>query len=399
MRSRYFLMLFVLLFPWSAAAGAGEAHFAFHDEATFAGRSVLHFRGITLKTRPLSDVPAEGPFDADSRFGLLQVGDGPGSARAFVWSGRDESPSKLWFDADGDGRLAANEQLDFAGTRVEVPVTVRFSSDDRVGEVTRTLVIRRAAFGGGLQYAIRGYRTGTLRVGGGAHRAVLIDGNADGLLHGPGEDRIWIDLNDDGVFDGFGERFPLGKPIHVAGEVYAVSADATGERVRACRRSDKTGRLRLTLFERGDPAVQDFSATLVSDIGELVRVTGLDEPTALPVAAYRVKSLAIRLKDSKGLVWSYVFGGRGRPDIVVRQGRETRAALLSGVKFELRITPLRQRSILYDELSVSPQLVSERGLYLGGCTAGERTGRDRAATISLLSGDGKKILDVQSGFA
>ena len=114
-------------------------------------------------------------------------------------------------------------------------------------------MFRRSALGDGLRYTVRGYMQGRLNLGGKKYATLLIDGNANGCFDTVGQDRVWIDLNQDGRFDPLTEQFPLGKPITHGGDVYVVRSDASASAVVANLRSAGQGKLRLTLAKKPPP--------------------------------------------------------------------------------------------------------------------------------------------------
>jgi len=270
---------------------------------------------------------------------LLPVGSSPDAALTLVWNPKASGGPQLWVDTDGDGKLTTEECYPFTKKEIEVPVKITVRTGAGMHRLPRVIVFRRSAVGDGLSYAVRGYAAGTLNLGGKGYAALLTDGNADGCFDTVGSDRIWIDLNRDGHFDGLTEQFLLGSPISIDGRIYIVRSNATASDVRIHPRSTAHGNVRLALTDKQRPPISDLAIQLVSDLGELVPIRDLNRPASLPVARYRVDSVMFRLTDVTGVIWSYRFVGGHRYNIVIEAGKESAATLLSGLALEMSVAP------------------------------------------------------------
>lgn len=362
-------LLLAAALGFSADGDETGAGFTFHDSATCDGRSVLHFRTLEFAKTPVRPITLAVPAGSGALYGLLPVGSDPDAALAVVWDPTASGGPELWVDGNGDGKLTVEEGHAFANKEIDIPVFVTVRSGDEARRLPRTIIFRRSAVGGGLSYAVRGYASGTLNVGGKDYAALLTDGNADGCFDGAGSDRVWIDLNGDGHFDGLAEQFLLGSPISVDGRVYIVRSNATASEVRAEARSTARGSARLTLTDGQKVPVADVAVQLVSDLGEVVEIRDLMRPASLPVGCYRVDSVRFRLTDGGGGTWSYRFvGGRGRRyGMRVEAGKETEAVLLSGLALELSVAPTGGAVTPGQRLEVTPHMRTRSGLYLADC--------------------------------
>src|SRR5262249_37922796 len=137
--------------------------------------------------------------------------------------------------------------------------------------------------GEGVAWAVRGYTTGTVTIGGKSVAAVLTDGDADGCFDGAGADRVWLDLDGDGKFDPLTEQFPLGTAITAGGTALLVRPQADGLGALARERPSETGTLRVVIPRLPKSEVVELSASYVSEFGELVVVKTDDKSLALPV--------------------------------------------------------------------------------------------------------------------
>ena len=164
---------------------------------------------------------------------MVPVGSQPETALTIVWLPKAAGGPELWLDANGDGRLADDERHVMSGRELAIPATIALEPKPEAKKVARTLFFRRSAVGDGLRYTVRGYAQGRLQLGQKSYAVLLIDGNANARFDSVGQDRVWIDLNEDGHFDGLTEQFPLGKPITLGKDVYVIRSDATASAVVA----------------------------------------------------------------------------------------------------------------------------------------------------------------------
>jgi hypothetical protein len=389
----------VVSFPLAAGvflAATQPVPFTFHDRADQGGRSVLHFRALELTDKPPRPVELPPGVGPGASFGLVPVG----PALAFVWEPAAPGGGRLWLDADGDERLTAAEAHPFPGKELTTAVTLIIPTGGRAQRLERTLVFRKSSAGVGLSYAVRGYAMGKLTLGGRRFLALLTDGDADGCFHGIGQDRVWIDLDEDGRFDPLTEQFLLGTAVTCAGKSYVIRPDAAARAVRVQERPGEVGRVRLSLG-KGIRGAERFSAHLVSDFGELVRIEAADESVPVPVGSYRVDSLTVQLADRRRARWHYRFAGGPGYDVQVAAGKETTACPLQGLALSLEVRGLAAAVRPGQSLAVTPRLATPCGLYLADCTV-RREGRSEptptSATI-VLRGPGREVLDqASSGF-
>jgi hypothetical protein len=390
-----------LLVGLSLATEAAPACFTFSDAAVHDGRSALSFRTVELGDSPVRPLQLTFPADAETRYGLLLVGSQLDTALAVVWQPQAADGPLLWVDADGDGRLAADERHVLTRNQLEITAAISVQVNQDLRRLRRTLLVRRSTLGDGLRYAVRGFAHGTLRLGGTPYPAMLTDGNADGCFHTAGTDRLWIDLNRDGHFDGFTEQFVLGSLIPVGGRAYTVRATPTAAEVWAAPRAATRGAVRLTLTGAEGRPVTDFAAELVSEHGELVPVRGIGQPVTVPTGRYRVAAAQFQLTDSAGRAWSYRLGGSGPYNLVVRRDQETVVDLAEGAALSVDVPAPPGGVPPGRELAVTPHLRTPLGLYLADCTVKEADAVQATpckAEIRLLGPDGVVADRSHSGF-
>lgn len=382
--------MFHLILPLALAAP--PADWKFVDEPTLDGRSVLTYRTVELGDTPTQPPHADDQPPAGAKFGSVAVGPGRKQRLGVVWHAGSKA---LWFDADGDGRFAAAERHTLTDKPVEAKAVIQFESSDQ----PRTVLLRKR--GDGVAWAVRGYTTGGVTIGGKAVTAALTDGDADGCFDGPGSDRVWLDLDGDGKFDPLTEQFPLGNAITAAGTPTLIRPRADGLGVQARERPSETGTLALAIPRLAKADLTELTANYVSEFGELVVVKSADNPLPLPVGKYRVDSVHLALTDGDGKVWRYSFatGDRGY-GVEIAKGKETAHRLLDKVRVTVSIDP-SDAATTGESVMVSADVVAD-GLYLTKCEVGTKFaeyGRESRAVIKLTEPGSVTLDQCESGFS
>src|SRR4051794_19681854 len=131
----------------------------------------------------------------------------------------------------------------------------------------RAYVFHLGATGLTLSGAAAGYLEGFVRVAGREHRARRTDGDGNGRLTDP-QDRLWVDLDDDGRWDPVDEQFLFAPVLPMAGGRYAARSDEYGQCL-TLEPLEGTGTIRLALARPG-VSVAELSATLVGRDGSAV---------------------------------------------------------------------------------------------------------------------------------
>jgi hypothetical protein len=253
-----------------------------------------------------------------------------------------------------------------------------------------------------LAYAVRGYTSGRVTVGGQAMAAALTDGDADGCFDGAGADRIWLDLDGSGTFDALTEQYPLGTAVAHGGTTYLLRPRPDGLGVQVRERPAETGTLVVRVGRLPGSEVVELAAQCVSEFGELVVVRAADKPMAVPAGKYRVESVRLRLSDADGKVWRYTFasGERSKFPVEVAKGQETVQDLLAGLKASVS-ADAAAGVVPGGSVMVQPDVTAGH-LYLTMCEVGDRHaeyGRQVHAELKLTE-PGSVVLDrAESGFA
>jgi len=362
----------------------GSDAWTFHDETDRAGRSMVSFHTMELVKKPVRALHPDDKPPSGSTFGLLTLGSQQKTTLAVVWH---EPTATLWIDADGNGRFSQAEQLTISTGTININVMI----DQGSAKVQRTLLVKRR--GDGLAYAVRGYLSGSIQLNGHSYQALLFDGNADGCFDGVGQDRLWIDLNQDGQFDPLTEQFLLGTPLAHAGSLFLIHSNAAGTEVTARPRPIETGTIRLKVGKLDASQIVKLSARLVSEWGELIEVTQDNLAARLPVGNYRLDQVTLQLHDQDQRRWGYTLYSDRSFVIKVEKGMDRFIDLVP----ELKVTIDAQKTAQPGErVEMRPNLVTSTGLYVTACN---RASEEMRATLQLTS-LGSEILDeATSGFA
>lgn len=339
------------------------------------------------------------------RYGQLRYGS-PSSVRVTVVLD-DLAPGKsdLYVDAGRNRRIEPADRVAAAADGR----TWRLALDvARVeGEVThserRAVVFRLGSTGLTLSHAAAGYLDGVVTLAGRRHAARRTDGDGNGRFTDR-QDRLWIDLDDNGLWDPVDEQFPYATILAVDGERFAVRSDEYGRRLRLDV-LEGAGRVSLACAPMAAP-ILDLSATLVGRDGSTVSVHGSDAVT-VPVGEYRQSNLTITLADpAGGSSWTYVFSDIGRrgSGTWYRVAKDSALVLdpvgrlAMAVNLEAGAAPSPDA-----DLRVTPALYTGDGLlivtaYRGSPTA---TASDDGlgADVALRNGAGRTLGTARSGFA
>jgi hypothetical protein len=233
-----------------------------------------------------------------------------------------------------------------------------------------------------------------------------MDGDGNGLFTDL-QDRIWIDLNDDGQWDSLSEQF-LFAPILPIGDVrYALRSDPFGQRLTV-EPLLGSGTVRLALARRqGLPEAVELAATLIGRDGSAVGLSGARPEANVPIGEYRLGTVTCAFEDSQGGPrWNFVFSDierRGQDRwYKVEKGRTATIDPIGALELKTGaegIKPVRPG----DDLKVQPQLYTGDGLLIVTCyrgaSANPASDSGPVATIALATADGRTLGTVHSGFA
>ena len=149
----------------------------------------------------------------------------------------------------------------------------RWSRVKRPSSLRAAAIFRLGATGVTFSFAAAGYLEGTVRLAGQPHAARRTDGDGNGFLT-DAQDRLWIDLNDDGRWDSSDEQFLYSSILSLGGGRYAARSDELGTRL-AFEVIDGAGNVTLKLNRpEGSPPATELHATLIGRDGSAVGLEG-----------------------------------------------------------------------------------------------------------------------------
>lgn len=256
-------------------------------------------------------------------------------------------------------------------------------------------------------FAAAGYLEGTLSIAGRRHAARRTDGDGNGSLT-DAQDRLWIDLDDDGRWDPAGEQFLYATILALGQGRYAVRSDELGTRLRLEPLAG-TGTIKLVLKRpAGVPGLTELHATLIGRDGSAMGLEGQAEGVTVPAGEYRVGTLWLAFDDPRGGPrWSFIFSdddGQPRhkwhkvePGSTIAIDPVGQLEMHTGL--ELKGMPVRAG----DDIPLQPRLYTGDGLSINTCFRGSPAtpaGDDGQSALINLRGTGQQPLAVaRSGFA
>lgn len=245
----------------------------------------------TVMTLPLSPQAPEGvtlPTDlVEARYARIRWGSGPGLAFAV-----DVSPSRprLWVDTDLNGSLLDEARSEWtrgpaAWTRSET-VRVLYEGEGPPEEVPIRLEHPLAWEPDKVRIVPDGHRAGTVVLAGRVRRVALADRNADLRFDDAERDRLYLDLDGDGllnVAETGHERIEPGQPVRVGAQGWiAEVASPSGRRVRFRRAASTPPPRPRTWMALTAPAAGVTPAAPTEPYEEVVK--RLEAEAALPYA-------------------------------------------------------------------------------------------------------------------
>jgi hypothetical protein len=358
-------------------------------------------RALSLSRERPEDVAEKVHYRGHRRrYAQLRYGS-PSSVRVtVVLDEAGPGDADLYVDADRNRRIEPRDLVEKREGRVwRLPLSAAVVEGEATRLVPRAAVFRAGATGLTFGFAASGYLEGRVSVAGRTHAARRQDGDGNGRFT-DGQDRLWIDLDDDGRWDAATEQFLYAAILPLAGARYAVRSDEPGTRL-SLEKLEGSGAVRLV--RRGGGVV---SATLVGRDGSAVAVGGEADVT-LPAGEYRLGTLTLTLDDpAGGPRWGYVFsdleGKPGRRWYKVANGARVEVDPVGALDLQANLAD-GPRAARGEAIRVQPRLYSGDGLSIVTCYRGEPTtpaGEDGpAARVALVEAGGRVLSDAHSGFA
>ena len=223
-----------------------------------------------------------------------------------------DGKTRLYVDANRDRTLDEKDLIDGLGPtwRVHLPYERTTEVPESPEHVDRTVEIRLHRSGKTISMSTIGYLEYGMELNGRRYPARIVDGDVSGRF-GDADDRLWIDLDQDGTWDPFLEQFPSRPIVRVAGKRYALLGDERGERFSLSELTG-AGTVELQLATKGRRNPKEYRALLVGVDQTAISFGNDDGPVEVPVGRYRLATLSVKYDDEDGgPAWNFVFSGGG----------------------------------------------------------------------------------------
>jgi hypothetical protein len=188
-------------------------------------------RAIGLSIEKPEDVIVKVKFRGTrQRYGQLRYGS-PSSVRVTVVI--DEiarGRADLYVDANRNRRIEETDRVDGESRTGRVPLNLAIAEGETTHYTRRSAIFRLGSTGITLGHAAAGYLEGEVEFGGRSHAVRRMDGDGNGIFTDQ-QDRVWVDVNDDGQWDPASEQFLFTSILTIGDARYAVRSDPFGERL------------------------------------------------------------------------------------------------------------------------------------------------------------------------
>jgi hypothetical protein len=379
-----------------APVAAGSWRYVAPDDLSSSDAAL---RALTLTDAPPPDVTVEIAQRSERmRFGQLRYGTAASVRVAIALEpGGTGTGPMLWVDSNRDRKITDAERVELGRDGFVTRLRPRLDGDVAEGD-EHVVRFRLGTTGTVLGVATHGYMEGEVGFAGRKLRARRYDGDANGLF-ADAQDKLWLDLDGDGVEDPVGELLPWRALQTLEGKLWVVRGDGAG-RDLSLRELTERGNLVLALEDMPKPIA--ISATFASDDGVCVAVDAADTPVVVPIGTYRMTNLQLTLPaKGGGQAWSYVFDEDAHAAGTLQVGADStvKVDVLAGLSFSLapNAPPAKGGAWL-----VRPRLtignLSIVTCYRGASHAAYDTG-GTGAMLRLLDKDGKMLEYARSGFA
>ena len=246
------------------------------------------------------------------RYAQLRYGS-PSSVRVtIVLDEIGRGAADLYVDANRNRRIEATDRVDGENRTWRLPLDLAIVEGETTRYERRAAIFRLGATGITFSHAAAGYLEGKVDFAGHWHAVRRMDGDGNGLFTDR-QDRLWIDLNDDGRWDSSSEQFLFASILTIGDARYAVRSDPFGQRL-SVEPLEGSGTVRLALAKRqGLPAAVELTATLIGRDGSAVGLTGERAQATVPIGEYRLGTVTCAFEDAQGGPrWNFVFSDIGR---------------------------------------------------------------------------------------
>jgi hypothetical protein len=341
---------------------------------------------------------------AVKRFAQMRYGS-PNSTRIAIMIVVRKDQHRLYVDANRDRKLDESDLILGPGpswhARIRYQQTTQLPTD--VVLIDRIVEIRLHRAGDAIGISTRGYLEGQFEVDGRLRVARMVDADASGRFGDP-DDRLWIDLDGNGSWDGFSEQFPSRPIMQLAGKRYALVGDERGQHF-SFQLLTGSGTVKLQLETDRGRAPSDYQALLVGVDRTAISLRKADGDVEIPVGRYRVATLAVTYAaDDKNGAWNFEFSSDDRaPSFEISRDMTRVIRPLAGLNLLAEIQNKKSAYRPGKFIDVVPRLRSLDQLAINSCTRGEmrpwQPDSGPTAGVRLCNRDGVQLAIGHSGFA
>ncbi|MBI3468172.1 MAG: hypothetical protein HY000_34640 [Planctomycetes bacterium] len=371
-----------------------------------AGQPMAHppLRALRLSETKPADLKETVTYRGSrQRYAELRLGTPTSQAVAIVVDTISPTDFDLYVDARRDRSIRREDHIDDAGPGFRVPVDVNIVNGLAIQRIPRTLIFRVGRGGRSLSYAVAGYLEGTIDLDGRSSPVRRMDGDGNGGM-GDDADLLWIDLDGDGHWDSFTERFATTPVLKLGNARYALNTDWVGDRL-SLKKLEGSGTISLSLAGRERPLeIVSLEASLVGYDGSVARLSGLGAPVTVPVGQYRLYQLSVVAKDSTGGPPWALFFAEADPDAQrwhrVEPDSATVIDPLSRVTLSAELSESKNAYEPGEVVQVRTRLTTADGLLLTGCCRSDKWAAscESGATVRLESAEGATVALEKVGF-
>jgi len=362
-------------------------------------------RGNWLDSRRPEDVQLKlGAAVTNAQCVQLRYGS-PDSVRVATMVVVVDGKPRLYVDANRDRIVDEKDLIAGLGPtwRLRLPYERTTEIPESPDYIDRTVEIRVHHSGKTIGVSTIGFLEHEVELNGRRYSARMVDGDVSGRF-GDADDRLWIDLDQDGTWDRFLEQFPSRPIVRVAGRRYALLGDERGERFSLSELTG-AGTVELQLATRGRGKPKEYRALLVGVDQTAISFGNDDGPVEVSVGRYRLGTLSVKYDDADGgPAWNFAFSGGGSGAAWYEVKREERCLIEPLTDLKL-VAHIEDHGAAYrpgDFVGVVPRLYSATGLTINSCTRGTlqpwQSGSGPCALVQLCQDDGQ-VAAAQSGFA
>ncbi len=384
------------------------AEWSYTSSSTDSGFTRPVSRSFTMTPAPPEDVEVQANWRGSKQwFCQLRYGNEASVRVTIVVDETAPGEFDLYVDRNRDRIIAAEDLVEGQGREREFDLICEVAQEEFVTEYPRRVRFRRDISGNQFSLGTMGFVAGIARRNDVPTPVRLVDGDVNGLF-GDDRDRIWIDVNNDGIWDALNEQYPF-RPMLILNETrWAVRADRSGSRFQL---EEVTGVGELLLKFSNLPAsakVLEFSGMLYAEDGSAYAIPGLDKPLTVPVGRYTPQTITVLIDNGEREPWYFSFSRSTAPAenewFSVTSDGQTNIEAVGALRFAAGVDAaktVRPGSSIH----LRPRLYTSHGLLINmSCRSKSSDSRQseqahNPALMSLLTSDGRDVANAKSGFA